>query len=254
MRRTGMVAGLLVMVFAGAGIAAGAASAAPPEFGVCAHTKAHGGEKFSKRNCDTAPKPNGTPGRDFEWLPGAEGVGFTASGHAAVLESSAPGTFTLACKSQRESGEYRGTKSVANVVMTLGHCRSGEVPCGNSGSETIVSSPLEGGIGKKDAATQRVLLLLFAAGHSGPVAQFTCGGLSVTVTGALLGPVPGNESARTYEIRYVAHLGVQNAETFEGQSGEVLSVSLGGAAPVAAGLTMNTTIRSEEPIEINEFI
>jgi hypothetical protein len=254
MRRIGILAGMLVMALAGSGAAAGASSAAPPEFGRCAHTKAFGGEKFNKPNCNKAPKPDGTPRRNFEWLPGTEHAGFTASGPATTLESAVAGTFTLACKSQRESGEYSGTKSLKHVVMTFSDCSSGGTPCSNGEAGTIVSDPLEGAIGKKDAGAKRVLLLLSPAGHTGPFAQFTCGGTSVTLTGALLGPIPTNKSTRTYEIRYVAHSGSQDAEEFEGQSGDVLSVSLNGASAVPAGLTLHTTIRSEEAIEINDFI
>jgi hypothetical protein len=138
--------------------------------------------------------------------------------------------------------------------MTFSHCSSGATPCGNGEAGTILSNTLEGAIGRKDAGAKRVLLLLFPAGHTGPFAQFTCGGTSVTLAGALLGPVPTNKSTSTYEIRYVAHHGIQNGEEFERQSGDVLSVSLNGGRAVPAGLTLHTMIRSEEAIEINDFM
>ena len=193
------------------------------------------------------------PSHNFEWLPEAQKRRFTAVGGASTLETVSPGLVRVACKKQSETGEFSGTKEVKKVVMTFTHCTSAAGSCGNAHQE-IVTKPLEGLLGFKDKGLKRPLLHLFPAGHSGSFAEFTCAGARLVVSGSLLGPVPADKSTRTHLIEYVATAGEQSAETFEGEPGNVLAISLEGGAPVRAGLTLDTRLSGEEALEINTFV
>jgi hypothetical protein len=231
-----------------------AAWAEPPELGRCLRQPGPG-EKYKTRKCSTLPAPPGTPHHIYEWLPGAGAKPrFVGHGKEATIEEVAPGTLKIVCRSIDESGEYVGTKSERQVVVTLRGCTSGSGPCGNAAANEIVTRPLEGAIGLKDTGLTRILLGLFPTGHSGPVAEFHCGTNAVTMTGALLGPLPIATGERTYEVRYVAREGRQNAEELEDESGLVLSLSVGGGPPVRAGLNAHPFLTSEELIQFNLFV
>ncbi|HXM87606.1 MAG TPA: hypothetical protein VN889_08215 [Solirubrobacteraceae bacterium] len=234
----------------------------PPEFGRCIKTV--GGE-FEDAGCTRVA---GSPGGGYEWRPAFGGVaplekaGFTIAikeGTVSMLETSSK--TEMLCEGATASGEYTGNKTVGKVVVTFTKCSAFEASCASSGAAagTIVTHTLEGTLGIEELGASPVENAiaedLYPVGHSGAIAEFTCSGLPVKITGSLIAPVPSNSMKPTVPIKFKASKGKQKPENFVGEPPDVLFTKVGAEGPLEqAGETMTVNQSNEEKIEVNSVV
>jgi hypothetical protein len=234
----------------------------PPEFGRCIKTT--GGE-FEDAGCT---KVAGGPSGSYEWHPAFGGSAplekakFTIAikeGTVSMLET--VGKTQMLCEGASASGEYTGNKAIGKVVVTFTKCSAFEASCASSGSAagTIVTRTLEGTLGVEElgaAPAENVIAEdLYPVGRSGAVAEFTCSGLPVKITGSLIAPVPSNSMKLTSPIKFKAAKGKQKPESFVGEPSDVLFTKVGAEGPLEqAGETMTVNQTNEEKIEVNSVV
>ncbi|MGO9490213.1 MAG: PKD domain-containing protein [Solirubrobacteraceae bacterium] len=226
----------------------------PPELGRCVKL-AKGTGRYSSSKCTTE---GGS--LDYEWTPGAAKAAFAtklASG-SVTLETTAG--VKLTCTGETGAGEYAGAKYVHGVTLTLSGCSEGAQQCSSSGAGAgeIRSAALEGVLGvEKLGATQekdKTALSLYPPAHTGPIAQFSCGASSVSLTGAVLVPFKADSATSVQTLKLKAAKGKQKPERFVGGATEVLEESVEGGEPKQAGLNATLTLTGEEPIEVNTVL
>src|ERR1700761_4297278 len=164
----------------------------PPEFGRCIKTT--GGE-FEDAGCT---KVAGGPSGSYEWHPAFGGgaplekANFTIAikeGTLSTLET--VGKTQMNCEGASASGEYTGNKTVGKVVVTFTKCSAFEASCASAGSTagTVVTRTLEGTLGVEELGAapieNAIAEDLYPVGRLGAVAEFTCSGLPVQITGSL---------------------------------------------------------------------
>ncbi len=232
----------------------------PPEFGRC--LKAAGGE-FEDAGCTKAA---GGPTGSYEWHPAFGGSAplertkFTTAikaGTVSTLET--VGKLQMVCTGAGSSGEYTGSKSVGAVTVTFTSCTAFEGACTSAGAPTgtVVTHTLEGTLGVEELGAAPVENAiaedLFPPGRTGPVAEFSCSGIAVTITGSLIAPVPANAMKLTVPIKFKAVKGKQRPESFAGEPSDVLLTSVLGAVE-QAGETMTVNQSNEEKVEVNSVV
>lgn len=234
----------------------------PPEFGRCIKTVS--GE-FEDAGCTkVASGPSGS----YEWHPAFGGsaplekVGFTIAlkeGTLATLET--VGKTQMNCEGTSASGDYTGNKVVGKVVVTFTKCSAFEASCTSAGSAagTIVTRTLEGTLGVEELGAvpveNAIAEDLYPVGRSGAIAEFTCSGLPVKITGSLIAPVPSNSMKLTVPVKYKATKGKQKPESFVGEPTDVLLTKVGAEGPLEqAGESMTVNQGNEEKVEVNSVV
>jgi hypothetical protein len=177
-----------------------------------------------------------------------------------VLET--VGGLKIECTGVSGSGEYSGTKTVANVDTTFTGCEyevseSTSYTCQSAGAEPgeIVDRTLDGELGivvKESTPTKDTVgIALFPAPSSeGIVSKFSCDGIEITVTGSVIHDVLANKMVATETEKFVQKKGLQTPENFYGGEEDVLHSSFGGQS----GLGLLTTLFNEEEIEVNTVV
>ncbi len=219
-----------------------------PEYGRCVRVaKATG--KYSSSSCKNQ-KASG----NYEWLPGVEKVSFTLAGGAATLQTA--GNSRIVCKTQSGAGEYRGTKELANTIIKFAGCELAGSKCSSAGAEEgeIITSALEGELGWRNREKFVVALDLLPAEEQGPFAEFTCGATVVALQGSVLVPVRTDKMSLTAPLKYQATKSRQKPEQFEGEPKDVLEASIGGGELEQTGLSLVSTLTSEEAVEANASV
>jgi hypothetical protein len=228
-----------------------------PEFGRC---KAAGSTKegsktiyhgsYTSSSCTT--KSETKSGKD-EWVPGFAKRAFTGTGGASTLET--VDKVKTTCKASTTSGEYTGATG-ERATLKLTGCESAGHKCETSGlgEGDLESKRLEGDLGFQDKPAKKVALDLRPAGGTGPVMEYVCNGVTTVLTGSVLVPVKVDKMAATLALKYKASKGKQKPESVEGGEKDVLLSSLDAGTPEQAGLTLTTTEKNEEELEINAVI
>ena len=222
---------------------------AAPEFGRCVKV-AKGAGKFSNAVC-TTEKAEGS----YEWVPGTVKSHFTLAGaETATLETVTKTKIT--CTAQSGSGQYSGTKEVANVVLKLTGCVLGTQKCTSSGAAVgeVVTNGLEGSLGWQEFETGSAALDLQATGGGGPIASFICGGTLVAIQGSVVVPVKANKMLESTTLKFTQSKGKQKPEQLEGEPIDVLETSFFGGGFEQTGLGVTLTQTSEEAVEINAAV
>jgi hypothetical protein len=164
---------------------------------------------------------------------------------------------TVECGVLEGSGEYTGAQSLGGLSIKLGECSMGPVDCSTAGASEgeILTSTLDGTLGtvaKPElgvAAVAGVALHPAVAGAN--VAEFSCGGTAVVVTGSAVHKVEANESLLTETFQFTEAKGVQHPEGFvEALEPSVLMASIGGGAPEQAGLDVKALQTNTEKMEV----
>ncbi len=252
MRRMKSAGLCLVAVLALSAVVVASASATAPEYGRCLKVEgkvANGGFKDSKCNKEASAK-NGK----YEWFPGAVKKKQTTSGGKGQLETVTG--LEVACSSETSTGEYSGTKEVKNIVVTFEGCQSAGFTCNTKGSAAgeLVTKTLEGVVGFENKALKKTALDLFPAGKTGLFIEFGCAGLQVSVKGSVLVPVKSDKMELTGPLKYKATHGKQKPEHFEGEPNDVLESAFGSGPYEQSGQTITTTLKNEEPLELNAVV
>jgi hypothetical protein len=220
-------------------------AAGAPEYGRCVKV-AKGTGKYNA-SCTTEKA-----GGNFEWTPGVAKAHFTLSGGEGKLETVAKSQ--IVCTGESGSGEYSGTKALANVTIHLTGCERAGSKCTTAGAAEgeIQTHTLAGALGWKNAESAAPALDLAPA--SGEVlAEATCGSTSVTIGGSVIVAVQKNEMQLAPTLKYEATSGKQKPEHFDEEPNDVLETSFGGPFE-QTGLTIVTTQTNEEEVEVNAAI
>ncbi len=234
-------------------------SGGPPEFGRCIKTT---GGKYEDAGCTTTGS-----GKNYEWHPAFGGslplekTGFSnAIKEGTVAELETVGKNLVTCTGESASGKYTGNKTVGSVVVTFTNCSAFGTSCHSEGAATgtVVTYTLEGVLGVEElgaeASLNKIGEDLFPVGHSGPVGEFKCGGLLMTIAGSIISPVNANAMKLTATIKSKAVKGKQRPENFVEEPPEVLIATIEGGIPEQAGETLTTNQTNEEKVEINSVL
>ncbi|HEX3851756.1 MAG TPA: hypothetical protein VHW01_12365 [Polyangiaceae bacterium] len=237
MRRIKMMGLCLVAVLAVAAVAVSSASAALPEYKVCAKAAKetakyteNGKEKsksvytgaFSDKLCSVAApagkyRAGGAPEGKYElesWE-AAKKKGFKGKNGVSTLDSYIPeneatpwtgGTIvgTVSCKSAKSVGELTGPKT-STVTVEFKTCTSEGKKCSSAGQKagTIKTALLNTTLGYIEAG---VVGSDVEAASKGASASFSCEGLEIVTVGSLIGVNTGNvnkvskEGTQTFNV------------------------------------------------------
>jgi hypothetical protein len=229
--------------------------AQPPDWGRCLKVPAGTGE-FATATCTTQADP-GTGA--YEWFPGAANGAFTSSlraGTTAMLETT--GGSRVVCTGGGSEGTVSGPNTVDGVIYTFTGCSSGGSACTSPGlgEGELRTSELQGTLGIErvtEVQGRQVEHVAIALGNEDgePFLEYACGAEApVTVSGSVLAPVVSNNMLRTRALKFTQRLGRQKPEALEGGVPQVLLSSLGEQV----GLSLSSTLTSEEAIEINTTV
>lgn len=231
-------------------------SGGPPDFGRCIKTT---GGKYEDSGCTAT----GT-GKNYEWYAAfgsSQPLAKTSFTEAikeatnAVLETVNKNIVT--CESASGTGKYTGNKTIGSVVLTFTGCTAFGMSCTSSGSATgtIVTKSLEGVIGIEELGAEPLLNTvgqdLYPVGHTGPIGEFSCGGIAMSIAGSIISPVNSNAMKLTTTIKSKAVKGKQRPENFVGEPAEVLMTTIEGGSPEQGGMTVAMVQTNEEKVEIN---
>lgn len=232
---------------------------APPEFGRCIKTI---GGAYEDAGCTTTGS-----GKNYEWHPAFGGtMPLVKTGFSNVIKESTTavletvGGTVISCSGESATGKYTGNKTVGSVVITFTGCTAFGVTCTSAGATAgyVVTNTLEGVLGVEELGAEPVLNKigeeLFPVGRSGPIGEFSCGGLPVTIAGAIITPVTSNSMKLTVTVKTKATKGKQRPEKFVEQPAELLTTKIESNSPEQAGETLTTQQTNEEKVEINSVL
>jgi hypothetical protein len=216
--RTKMMGLCLVAAFLVTAVAVSSASAALPEYKVCAKAAKVGKDftgKYSDKDCTKA-----TTGGKYELEAGTgKKSAFKAKSGPSKLET--PGVGATECKSSKSTGEFAGTKEVKKLVTEFKTCTSLGKKCQSAGAKagTIITEPSQGTVGYISKSPLKVGVVLSPEGGS-YLAQFECEGAQIRSLGSLIGEVKGNINtiSKKFTLSFKQHEGKQEFTHFEGGS------------------------------------
>lgn len=181
-----------------------------------------------------------------------------------VLETTFGISTKVECEKVTAEGEYNSNEKesnkLENLVAKFTNCVSkfSSSKCTSAGAAEgeIVTSDLDGELGvieaTKEAVNDQIGLSLAAA--SGPVAEFECGAVKVTVTGSVIHPVSTNKMVLEEVEKFSQKGGLQKPQRFEGGPLDVLETSLDGGPLFQSGEVLLATLVNEEEIEVNSVV
>jgi hypothetical protein len=252
MKRVGILAVCLIAAFAISTVAT--ATEELPEIGRCVKVAGAATHRYATGACTT--KSEGENTGKFEWEPGpGPNPGFTSTAGTSQLET--VGKTSLNCKAGTATGEFTGPRTDV-ATMTFTGCEFGSltgIACQTPGATegVVVTNRLEGGIGYISGAgtTKPVVGMRLAPAAGTQFASVECSGITVIVTGSVIGTVTGaiNKMTLATWLKFKAAKGKQIPEQFEAGGTSVLSTAAGGEAE-QAGLTTAESNTNEEPIEV----
>jgi len=231
------------------------------EFGRCTKVGAGKG-KYQNSKCIELLE-----GGSFEWMPGVTKTGFTNKDSTETVEKKvvpkqiaieSVGGSRLVCQNESGSGSFLGTRELTEMVLKFTGCELGEAKCSSTGAAEgeIATSSLDADLGWRNKESNLVGLVFAPAVAEESFLQASCGSASVVLNGSVIAAVtPVNDgTAAKYEIKFKMSKGKQSPEQFEGESPDVLSMSVSGGAFEQAGLTFDSTQANEEAVEINTVV
>jgi hypothetical protein len=234
-------------------------SGGPPEFGRCIKTT---GGAYEDAGCTKTGS-----GKSYEWHPAFGGsLPLEKTGFSNVLkeatnaELETVGKNLVVCSGESSSGKYTGNKTVGSVVVTFTGCSAFGMSCNSEGAATgtVITKTLEGVLGVEElgaeASLNKIGEDLFPVGHSGPVGEFRCGGMLMTISGSIISPMPANIMKLTTAVKTKAVKGKQRPENFVEEPPEVLTTLIEGGIPEQAGETLIVNQTNEEKVEINSVL
>ncbi len=191
----------LAAVFALSAVAATSASAAAPEYKVCAKAAKSGKTYTGKYNNKTCSEVNakGEGKYELESWEAAKKKEFKGKNGVSTLDSYIPasesepwkgGTVVgdVTCKSGKSVGDITGPKT-STVTVEFKTCTSEGKKCTSPGAKTgsIVTKKLTSTLGYIDEGKAVGSLVEAGAGGGDPSAEFTCEGLGILTTGSVIG-------------------------------------------------------------------
>jgi hypothetical protein len=224
-----------------------------PELGRCTKLKKATG-KFQSASCTTKSTGEDTGSYEWSFEPGTA-RSFTFKNGSATLETI--GKVQIKCTENTYSGEYTGSKT-ATVHLKLAGCEPTNrfgIKCQSSGAQSgeVNLNTLEGHLGFIEAGAEPTVgMALTPTALERPyVAQFNCGEAPVSITGGVIASYsPVNKMAASFTVSFKATKGVQTPENLEGDTPELLSMSIGESAAEQTGLKAADKATNQESLEI----
>ncbi len=258
MKRLRFLGVCLAVVFVVGAIGAVGASAQAPEYGRCEKApkvgKVYSGE-FTNSGCTTKSE---TKTGKYEWHPGVVKKFQTSTGGKAVLEE--VGKYQVGCETESSTGEYVGTKEVANVRVRFKGCKVVPFICTTVGLKEgeLETVPLEGRVVWEKEKEHKAALDLYPSDGMEKFIEFTCGTtLTVAVRGSILVNVPVDKMSETVTLKYKGKHGFQGVEYFE-EGGvkvkDILEADFAGKGYDQADQIITSTVKSEEKLELNAYV
>jgi hypothetical protein len=245
----------LVAVFAMTALVSASASAAEPAFYECAKltAKPYTGKYTDKKCSKEATKTEQEEGKKNKYElkegVGPKGKPFKGKGGKATLHTPAVGG-EVTCKSFKDEGHIATPTTESKVISTFSSCESLEKRCTSPGAKTgsIVTKNLKGKLGYISKSPLKVGVQLEA--ETGTVlAEFTCEGLSIVTTGAVIGEQKGdiNVFSKVSENVFTVNgEGFQSVKNFEGGPNEELKSSINGSPELSSGQQAEAVNKGEE--------
>jgi hypothetical protein len=231
----------LIAVFAVMVAVSSAASAAQPTFYECA--KVAGG-KYEKK-CKALQSGKGKGG--YEKVPGiGKGKEFKGKGGSATLHT--PGVGEVKCTSFKDEGKLTSPTTEGKVVSIFSGCTSLGKKCASPGEKagTIKTNDLAGETGEISGGSGAGVDLKAETGTV--LAEFNCEGLSIVVTGSVIGEeTPVNTFTKTEStIFQVTGEGYQKYKSFVGGPEDTLQSEIDGTGPYESGQQAEAVNKGEE--------
>ncbi len=229
-----------------------------PEFGRC--IKVNGGD-YENAACTKTSASS----KHYEWYSAFGGTqplektGFTTAIKESTLSTlETVGGLPVVCHGATSGGKYTGNKTVGGVVVTFTSCTAFELTCKSAGAPTgtIVTNTLEGVLGVETVGSEPIedqIAEELRPTSGTVVTSFSCEGMPVTVSGALIGQVTSNQMKSSDWVKFKAVSGKQQPESFFGGSTAVLSTRFEEKTPEQAGETLTTDQVNEEKVEISSI-
>jgi hypothetical protein len=268
MRRTRAL-GLSLVVVLGIVLAASATAAAEaPEFGRCLKQATKSLSNYDSAKCvkaageDAGTEEEKLKKGNYQWFPGVVNAKFTTaikSGTIAVLEF--VGGTKLTCTGETGTGEYDGLKTAGGIILKFTGCEASGGKCNSAGetagSGRVTTHELSGVLGIWQAGATKAkdkpgLSLKPTTGEV--VVQIECGGIGITVRGAVILPLPGNAMKLSLTQKLAQARGKQKPAKFVEGPMEVLETSTLGKEYEQAGLAFSFTQTNEEKVEVSTVL
>jgi hypothetical protein len=254
MKRIRIMGLALVALFAMAAVAAASASATPTYY-ECAKVAKVGKFFTGGYNNSTCTEANAKHEGKFELKEGlAKGKEFKGTGKAATLHTPSAGG-EVKCAASKDAG-YAIEHGQDKVVVTFTGCVGLGKKCTSTTPKAkkageIVTNDLVGKLGY--IHTSPVVVGVSLTGEGGlPSAEFSCEGLEVVTTGAVIGEISKDVNAISKESTdsfLVNESGLQAVTSFQGGAEEVLESTFNGSGPFESG-EETTTLNKGEALEI----
>jgi hypothetical protein len=192
----------------------------------------------------------------FEWSEGAGAKKKFKIGAGTTLLSTKTGT-ALSCAKATGGGEYSGTKTTS-LTLTLTACKApaSKASCHSAGAAAgeIVMGALEGKLGfiEDRSVESNVFTSVGIDISSGStLLSAECGTQKLSVTGSAIGVLtPFDAMSGSFALTFTQAAGAQQPEAFEEEPKDVLSLSVGGGSPEAAGLSAKVKLVDEEKLAV----
>jgi hypothetical protein len=261
---------VVVALAAGAltlGVATAGASAAEPALYQCAKVAKNAEKRYTGGyNDKKCSEVNATHEGKYEleeWSLGSKELKtgkqgkvkkFKGKGKGANLEVKELGG--ISCTSSKDSGEFNGPKSAADVVVVFKGCELAHHQCENTSTlGEIATKPLKGEIGYiQGGAAKHEVGVALTAETGIYAAEFKCGELELRVRGSVIGLVTSTKNAftTTATLLFQQSAGEQRVKKLEGGSTDVLLTEvrkIGGEWPgtgAESGEETESTGKGEE--------
>jgi hypothetical protein len=230
-----------------------AAALSPPEYGRCAKVASGTGE-YENAGCT---KAGGT--KTHDWSSGVIKPHLAVKLKEGAVTFETPKGTRVICKGATGNGQYTAASKIT-VALTFTGCEGLGGQCASSGvaAGEVATHSLEGDLGVEKlgltAATNKIGIDLFPAGHAGIVMEFSCGATAVAVRGSVIAKVTANKMLSSGTLILSAGKGKQKPEKLLNEPTDVLEASFNGGAYEQLGLTAKLTQASEEALEINTVV
>lgn len=241
------------------------ALAGPPEFGHCviAPNEKYGTTTYYYGNYTSSSclLTSASHTGKYEWEPGLAGDGFKTTIKAttlATLETQVKAKVT--CTGASSSGLFAARKKALDLQITLTGCTAGGQKCTTAGlaEGELQSSVLEGSLGLEKITisggkeVRHIALEIYPPGRTGPFMQYTCAGSEpTTLSGGLIAPVTSGKMMTSSTLKFSQSAGKQKPESIEGPEHEQEQEVLTNGSGEQVGLSLSSTLTTQEALEIN---
>jgi len=166
------------------------------------------------------------------------------------------GKTKVKCAAGTNKGQITGPQT-GTVTIALTGCEALGFSCvspGAGGSGEILTSVLSGTLGYINRATKEVGFDLSSPPTGAPFTTFTCGNLTATVQGSVIGKMTAvNKKIKPpmhFSLRFLESKGKQQITHLDGGPIDVLATSLGGGPFQESALVAPDAITFAEVVEI----